>query len=263
MSKSEHSVANKVFSYSKIERIKKNYSRKNFADTLNKEVVFDSCTFQNTIFHRAQIVQCRFINCTFIDFDFNHTTFSKNIFSKCKFSGILFYKCIFDGNNFEDCSSEKSSEYPCSGNVAFLQQNGINIQYSSELNDVLKKAILHKHIRESNTIFKKKRNSWPKSTKQELRKVSKKEGDKLGLSKKMRLAENARRKKQRNELLRQNYEDSQQGKNRILDKGLMSFLLLKYTESELINGLDHCISMINFRFNSISYLIKYIDQTSK
>ena len=263
MSKSEHSVSNKVFSYRNIERIKRNYSRKNFAETLNQQVIFDSCIFQNTIFHYAQIVQCRFINCTFKDFDFHYATFNKNVFSKCNFSGILFYKCNFEENKFEECSFEKSFEYPCCGCIPSLQKIDVKQQLSPMLDEVLKKTVLHQHIRESNTLFKKVRNSWSKSTKQALKKVNKKDGDKLGLSKKQRLAENARRKQQRNELHKQNYEDSQHGKNRVLDKGLINFLLVKYTEAELIAGLQHCVNAIDFRFNSISYLIKYIDQANK
>lgn len=263
MSENKDGVSNKVFSYCNIERINRNYSRKNFAETLNQQVIFDSCIFQNTVFHNAQIVQCRFINCTFIDFDFHCVIFNKNVFNKCSFSGILFYKCSFVENEFEECSFEKSVEYPYHRSLTSLQQIDVKHEFSPMLDEVLKKAVLHQHIRESNTLFRKVRNSWSKSIKQSLKKVSKKDGDKLGWSKKQRLAENAQRKQQRNELHKQNYENSQQGKNRELDEGLLNFLLTKYTETELIVGLQHCINVIDFKFNSISYLIKYIDQANK
>lgn len=254
---------NKVFSYHNTELVERNYSRKNFANTFSKLVVFNNCIFEQTILREAKFENCLFQNCIFLNSEFLKVVFKDVSFVSCKFSDLLFNKCKYESVKFENNEFENVSMFPyfnienfC---VAKVKKNSI----STSVNDVLEKAKLQKFIRESNTIFKKFRNTWPKNVKRQMKKIKKKDGDKLGLSKKERLAENTRRKKERNKLQLKNYHDSQLGKNRKIDKGVLDFLLMKYSEKELIKGINYAIKNIDFSFHELSFLLKYIDKANK
>lgn len=251
---------NTVFSYHGTELIERNYSRKNFANTNSKLVIFKNCIFEQTIFSQVKFENCMFEGCKFQGFEFLKVIFCDVTFKNCSFQDILFNKCNFQSVLFEcsNCINVSINPYV---NIKGLEvTETIKPHLSSELEAILQKAKLQKYIRESNTIFKKVHNTWSKETKRNLKKISKKEGDKIGLTKKQRLAENARRKKQRNELLKESYEKSQRGENRKIDKGIIKFLLMKYSEEELIKGMEYAINNINFSFHELSFLLKYIDK---
>lgn len=251
---------NKVFSYNQVNLNQRNYSRKNFANTYNKSVKFNDCLFHQTIFNTSKFENCIFKNCTFRGFEFSNVMFENVIFSNCSFTDILFSKCKFQSVKFNSNKYVNIYIYPYQQilglDINDLSSNNISI----ELKKILEEARLQKYIRESNTIFKKKKNRIPNSTKKHLKRLTKKDGDKLGYTKKQRLLENARRKKERNKLLKQSYENSQLGKNRKLDIGILNFLLIKYSENELIEGLRYSIDHIKSPFSQLSYLMKYIDE---
>lgn len=253
--------SNKVFSYSSRLLENRNYSRKNFSNTENYCVSFRKCKFEQTIFKYAKFEKCLFENCQFSKFDFFNIFFKYVTFKNCIFNNILFNKCTFLDSRFDDSKFNLTSIFPNKDNIqGFNSINELIERNGNEIKDVLDKAILHKQIRESNTLFKKFRNSWTKDIKRDLKHIKKKEGDSLGLTKKQRLEENARRKKLRNKLQRQNYEDSLLGKNRKIDKGILKFLLSLYTDEELKIGMEYTMKKIKFSFSSLSFLIKYIDE---
>lgn len=226
----------------------------------SKLVVFKNCIFEQTIFSQANFENCMFDGCRFQGFEFFEIIFCDVTFKNCSFQDILFNKCSFQSVLFECSNYINVSINPYEYVRGLDITETIKPQLSSELEVILQKAKLQKYIRESNTIFKKVQNTWSKETKRELKKISKKEGDKIGLTKKQRLAENARRKKQRNKLLKESYEKSQRGENRRIDKGIISFLLMKYSQEELIKGMEYAINNINFSFHELSFLLKYIDK---
>lgn len=253
--------SNKVFSYSNRLLENRNYSRKDFGNTVNCSVSFRKCKFEQTIFKYAKFENCLFEDCQFSKFDFLNILFKDVTFKNCIFNNILFNKCIFIDSKFDDSKFNLTCIFPNKDNIqGFNSINEIIDCNENEIRDVLDKAILHKQIRESNTLFKKFRNSWPKDIKRDLKHIKKKEGDSLGLTKKQRLEENARRKKLRNKLQRQNYQDSLLGKNRKIDKVIVKYLLVLYTDEEFKIGMEYAMEKIKFSFSSLSFLIKYIDE---
>ncbi|MFV0520089.1 MAG: pentapeptide repeat-containing protein [Lachnospirales bacterium] len=261
MSNKNLAYKNRVFSYNNIERAQKNYSRKDFSNTKNKLVVFYDCIFISTIFSNSKVEECSFVNCSFKNIEFERVIFDKNTFKKCEFESIFFHNCKYENNQFLECTFEKSVEYPHFNNIIDVNNNEFQHEISLELDKAIDCHRLHKHIRESDTILKKKKQRLSKKVTKQLKKIKKNDRDRLGLTKKQRLAENAKRKKERVALQNQSYQDSQIGKNREVDEAILQFLLGKYTEQELINGFNYSMEHINFKFNSLSYLIKFIDES--
>lgn len=251
---------NKVFSYQGTELVDRNYSRKDFSNTHNKLVIFKNCRFEQTIFSQMKFENCLFENCTFKGFEFLQGLFEDVTFKNCIFQDILFNRCNFKSVLFENNSWDTVSMSPYVKIQGMLTSKSVDNPISSELGIVLEKARLQKYIRESNTLFKKVHNTWSKKIKKELKKISKKEGDKLGLTKKQRLEENAKRKIQRNKLLKESYEKSQRGENRKIDKGILHFLLSKYSEEDLIKGIEYAINNMNTSFHQLSFLLAYIEK---
>lgn len=207
-----------------------------------------------------KIENCLFENCVFKGFEFLQGLFENVTFRNCTFQDILFSRCNFKSVLFEDNFWDAVSMSPYIEIQGMLISRPVDTPISPALGAVLAKARLQKYIRESNTLFKKVRNTWPKETKKELKKISKKDGDKLGLTKKERLEENAKRKKRRNELLKISYEKSQRGENRKIDKGILQFLLLKYSEEDLIKGVEYAIDNMSTTFHQLSFLLAYIEK---
>lgn len=254
---------NKIFSYKNTLLDSRNYSRKDFANSLQKLVIFDKCKFEQTLFKNAKFDNCQFNNCDFQRLSFENVIFLNVTFQNCHFSRVLFYKCSFDSILFENNVLEQLSIYPFYPLSGLELSKSISATVSPDLQQLLDKAILHKYIRESNTIFKKVRNTWPQDVKRELKKIKKKDEERLGLTKKQRLKENAKRKAERKKLQQKNYQDSLLGKNRKLDPGILDFLLMQYSEAELMVGLLYIITTVNKSFHELSFLLKYIDDGNK
>lgn len=251
---------NKVFSYKYCNLLNKNYSRKNFANTYSKSVTFENCIFEETIFSEMKFKSCSFINCKFKKIEFFNVAFENIKFEGCSFIDILFNKCNFISILLENNFWENVSINPYIKIHSMITSKPIKKQISSELNKILEKAKLHKYIRESNTILKKVHNRFPNKLKTQLKKISKKEGKKLGLTNKQRLQENYKRKLQKNKLLKESYEKSQRGENIQIDKGILDFLLSKYSEEDLIKGFEYSINNINTPFHQFSFLLRYIEK---
>ena len=262
MSRLKQDKVNKVFSYRNKSLYKKNYSRKNFNNSKSELVSFIECKFEQTMLSNVKFVNCIFKNCTFSRLEFSRVIFEGVTFVNCTFCNILFNKCIISSVVFEKNNFIKTVIYPTNAKIHGLENNiSTEISYDrKKMNKIIEQLRLHKQIRESNTILKKVKRRWPNKVKRELKKISKKEGDKLGLTKKQRLAENARRKKKRNELHSRDYQQSLLGKNRKIDKGIFRFLLSIYTFDELEIGLYYAMEKIDFRFSELSFLLKYIDE---
>lgn len=253
---------NKIFSYRNVSLKSRNYSRKNFNATKSRLVSFINCEFEQTQFSIAKFENCLFKNCVFSNLEIYKVQFKDVTFLDCGFSGVLFNKCFFDSFNFKACTFKTTTIYPSSfvpRGFDMLAES--KISSNTELNFVLKEALLNKYIRESNTLFKKtRRNNLSKTEKRKLLHIKPKEAQKSGLSKKERLAENARRKKQKKQIQQQSYQDSLLGKNRVIDKGILEFLLNKYSMDDLVKGLKYIIDNVDYKFLHVSYLIKLIDK---
>ena len=260
--KTKKLFSNKVFSYKNRVLKGKNYSRKNFGNTINYNISFIDCIFEQTIFKDSMITKCLFENCKFGKLEFSNIVFEEVTFKNCTFNNILFNKCKFEFSKF-DLRNTFNLTFMYPDNVCvegFINGKG-NIKHNySKIKKLLDEAILHKQIRESNTLFKKIRKPWPKDIKRKLKHIKKKDGDLLGLTKKQRLEENARRKKIRKELQTKNYNDSLIGKNRKVDKAILNFLMNIYTDDELKIGIKYAMQKIKASFSSLSILIKYIDE---
>lgn len=256
------SFSNKVFSYKNRILKGKNYSRKNFENTMNYNISFIDCIFQQTIFKDSMLKKCLFENCKFSKFEFSNIVFEEVIFKNCTFNSILFNKCKFEFSKF-DLNNNFNLTFMYPDNICiegFINCNRHIKHNHNEIKKLLEEVILHKQIRESNTLFKKVRKPWPKDIKRKLKHIKKKDGDFLGLTKKQRLEENARRKKIRKELQAKNYNDSLIGKNRKIDKAIFNFLMNMYTDDELERGIKYAMQKIKVSFSSLSILIKYIDE---
>lgn len=254
---------NRVFSYANKLLETRNYSRKNFKNTWNKLVVFRKCIFEQTIISVSKFENCLFDKCSFSKFEIRDVVFKNVTFVNCSFNDILFNRCTFDSVVFEENIFANVVVFPPTLNQGIGFSTGSANDISNELETILSEALSHKYIRISNTLFKKKKSHLPSSDKLCMKKLTKKEGDKLGLSKKQRLEENKSRKKKKNEWLLQSYEKAQLGENRVIDKGIINYLNTKYSEEELIKGLRFAIDNINFSFSELSYLLKYIDKGIK
>ncbi len=141
-------------------------------------------------------------------------------FQNCHYSRVLFYKCPFDSILFENNVLEQLSIYLFYSLCGLELSKSISTTVSSDLQQLLNKAILHKYIRESNTIFKKVRNTWPQDVKRELKKIKKKG-----------LKENSKRKAERKKLQQKNYQDTSLGINRKLDPGINTVYSIQHFTS--------------------------------
>lgn len=251
---------NRVFSYSKDKRINRNYSRKDFGNSRNEFVLFDGCTFEQTNFNYAIFDQCIFNNCNFSKLELKQTTFIKVKFIECSFRLVLFNKCNLGTVEFQECMFLNSTAYPNDGRIREVDNQAIQLKEDMDIFIALiNKANVNKYIRESNTILVKVKKRRSKETRSNLKKLNMEDAERLGISKKERLSENARRKKNRNEKQQESYIDSLKGTNRIMDKGILEFVKLYYSPEEFEVGLDYAISKIETPFSCFSILMKYID----
>lgn len=258
--KNEKSKVNRVFSYSNAKRINRNYSRKDFGNSRNEFTIFDRCTFEQTNFNYASFNQCVFNNCDFSKLEFKKTTFNNVQFIECSFKRVLFNKCHLNTTEFQECEFFNSVAYPDKCKIGEIENQSRELKEDTDKYIALiDRANINKYIRESNTILVKIKKRWSKETCRDLKKLDVKDAEKLGMSKKERLKENARRKKNRVEKQHESYLDSLQGKNRIVDKGIFEFIKLHYAPEEFEVGLDYAINEIKTPFSCFSILMKYID----
>ncbi|MGN7478791.1 pentapeptide repeat-containing protein [Solibacillus silvestris] len=256
--------SNKVFSYKNKIHESKNFSRKDFSKTWNNNVLFS-----NTIFEQTNLDDSRFENCSFINCSFKNCFLSKSHFISVKFKSCTFKNVSFNFCNITSCSFTENEEfnvyfYPNSRNPIkdLTPSNTISANdYSDELKCALNLALKNKYIKYSNTLFLKKSQHLSKMQKREMKRVTPKEAKKLGLGKKERLKENARRKEMKNKWLLQTHKNAIDGKNRRLSKSTLNTLLWHFNNPQNVaQRLEYASHTIKSRFKNISYLVKIMEE---
>ncbi|QHQ75761.1 pentapeptide repeat-containing protein [Bacillus pumilus] len=258
---------NKVFSYRNKTHISKNFSRKDFSKSWNVNVIFENTIFEQTNFDYSRIENCTFINCIFKNCFLVKTQLIDSSFKNCTFDNLSLDRCNIQSSRFIDNTYNKTFLYPNFKKTSKgfkVTEIEFNTVISVQLKKALETALKNEFIRHSNTLFLKKSQHLNTFQKRSLRKITPKEAKKLGLSKKERLEENRRRKKEKKQWLLNTYKDSLEGKNRKISKSALNVLTTNYNEQQLICGLEFAAHSIIKKFNNLSYLIKVIDEiTSK
>lgn len=255
---------NKIFSYKNIKKQARNFSRKDFSNTWNNRVIFKECFFEETNFTKSKIENClfencKFENCIFIDCDITSTTFGKSIFKN-----VLFNDCTIKNSLFESNIYVHTLMYPtCEDKYNFTTSS--NIKYTKNEEDniivILNQMKSNASIRNSKSLFHtKKRMNRSKKEKQLYKKITPKEAEKLGLSKKERLETNRARKKARNIANKEYTTNTALGKHSTVRIGSLRFLMNLYSFDTLSKGLEYANEKMNKKNYSLSYLMKLIDE---
>lgn len=238
----------------------KNYSRKNFSYTKNEEVKFINCKFTETDFSKANFNNCKFDSCNFSNIEINNVIFNDVVFDNCSFNNIIFNNCKFYNTYFNNCKFYIIINYLSNIIPKGLKAAEITNEYDKyKLENLYLLLISNKFIRESNTLFKKKKQYWSKEKKRSLKKLKAKDSKKLGLSVKQIREENKKRKINRNKAQLEDYENSKNGKNRTLNQAISSFLITKYKIHELEAGLIYAHKNIKSDFSTFSKLLRVIE----
>lgn len=249
--------SNRVFSYKDWIHQSKNFSRKDFSKSWNKRVSFQDVIFVQTNFNNSRIENCRFINCFFQDCYINRTEFLNTEFINCQFEQVAFNHCIFNGVLFSGNTYSKVFCFSDNEDLPLNFKNeviAIKINIDGNLQSSLNEALRNTYIKNSNTIFKKKKQHLTKAQKMSMNKINPNQARKMGLSKKQRLEVNRKRKEMKNIWQQRVHQEALEGKNRVLDNNMVHILVGIYGD-ETAKCLQYASNTISKPFNNISYLI--------
>ncbi|MGL6066825.1 MAG: pentapeptide repeat-containing protein [Cetobacterium sp.] len=252
---------NRVFSYKNKTLLDRNYSRKNFEETINKLVIFKNCIFEQTKLSNSKFEECLLEKCNFKQLEISKVIFENVTFLNCIFDSVLLNECKFISCVFEGVMFENTIIYPENKSVKGYTEKLIEKIEEEKFKQILEKFLMNKFIRESSTVYRKIKKKWSSDLKRSLKKMNKKEEKKMNLSKNERLLENAKRKKLRKKMQKESYENSLLGKNRKLNLGVLNFFLNKYTIEEIEKGVEYYCKNINTSFSNLSILINYIEKS--
>ncbi len=158
---------NKFFSYKNEERIKRNFSYKNFKMSNSYNTRFTGSNFSFVNFEKATMKFCGFNGAIFNGAEFKNSNFKGSSFIGAEFKDVIFYNTKLDKTNFKNAKFK---------NVMFISTSlkkvkGINeniegiqiinftpkIHINNDLEKVINQAQKNIYIKDSQTLqFKKK-----------------------------------------------------------------------------------------------------------
>ena len=158
---------NKFFSYKNENRIKRNFTYKNFAKSDSYNTRFTSSNFSFVNFEKATMKYCGFNGAVFNGTEFKNSNFRGSRFIGAEFKNVIFYNTKLDKANFKNATFENvmfistSLKYVkgINENIQGIQiiKSAPKVDINNDLEKVVNQAQKNTYIKNSQTLrFKKK-----------------------------------------------------------------------------------------------------------
>lgn len=160
---------NKFFSYTNMDRKKRNFSYKDFSYSNSYNTCFTGSVFYGNNFFKARMRYCGFNGCTFQFIEFNKTNFRGSRFKGAIFRNVWFNNCNLQGASFHDASFfnvlytntniSKAKDVPQSECLVSINHKTTKFQLSQQLYEAVLSCKSNQFILKSGTLFYKQKNN--------------------------------------------------------------------------------------------------------
>ena len=157
---------NKFFSYNNEKRIKRNFTYKNFMNSMSYNTQFTLSNFTNVNFNKATMKFCGFNGAIFEGTEFKNANLRGSRFKGATFKNVIFLNTKLDKVNFKDAvfenvlfvnsSVKKSRGLKKSTTGITILNNTPKINLDFKLLKIIKLVNQNKFIKESETLVVKK-----------------------------------------------------------------------------------------------------------